>query len=244
MPHAEKDTFNSDMTTPLTNGEKPQSKVLSVCAIPPHWSVCRNMRAATVHPILSPCIVTDRELQHLQTYPVVHDSLEFYKSNPYGAKSLSLVHQTYNSFVAPLHPYLQTPYSYLHPYLSRADELGDASLDKVDTRFPIVKEETSKLKEAVSRYAGLPLQLVGQGREYLLGTWQDEYSKTKGQDGSVVKNVKALISTELKIGLDGYTLLVEYWQKGHKEANKKVNEVSHSKPSNLAHDHVPPSGTI
>ncbi|KAJ4346499.1 uncharacterized protein N0V89_010428 [Didymosphaeria variabile] len=161
-------------------------------------------------------------LSHLQTYPVVHDGLEFYKSNPYGAKSLSLLHQTYNSFVAPLHPYLQTPYSYLSPYLSRADELGDSGLSKVDTRFPIVKEDTSKLKQTVSDIVGLPFALAGKGREYVVGTWQDEYSKTRG-DG-VVKNVKALISTELKIGLDGYTMLVEYWQKGHKEASKKINE--------------------
>lgn len=191
MPHAEKDTVNGEVTTPLTNGEKPQSKVLS----------------------------------HLQTYPVVHDSLEFYKSHPYGAKSLSFAHSTYNSFVAPLHPYLQTPYSYLSPYLSRADELGDASLSKVDTRFPIVKEDTSKLRETVGQYVGLPLQLAGKGREYVLGTWQNEYSKTKGNDGSVVKNVRALISTELKIGMDGYAFLVEYWQKGEKKASNKVNEV-------------------
>jgi len=190
MPHAENGTVNgSEMTTRLTNGEKPQSKVLS----------------------------------HLQTYPVVSDSLEFYKSNPYGAKSLSLLHQTYNSFVAPLHPYLQTPYSYLSPYLSRADELGDSGLSKVDTRFPIVKEDTSKLKQTVSEYVGLPFQLAGKGREYLMGTWQDEYSKTRGDQG-VVKNVKVLISTELKIGMDGYAMLVEYWQKGQKEASKKIDE--------------------
>ena len=53
MPHAEKDTVNGDMATPLTNGEKPQSKVLSVRTIPPHWSACRNMRAATFHPTSS-----------------------------------------------------------------------------------------------------------------------------------------------------------------------------------------------
>ncbi|KAJ4303244.1 hypothetical protein N0V90_002137 [Kalmusia sp. IMI 367209] len=178
------------MSTALTNGEKPQSKVLS----------------------------------HLQTYPVVHDGLEFYKSNPYGAKSLTLLHNTYQSFVAPFHPYLQTPYSYLSPYLSRADELGDTGLSKVDHRFPIVKEDTSKLRQTVSEYVGLPFQLAGKGKEYVVGTWQDEYSKTRGNEG-VVKSVKALISTELKIGLDGYAFLVEYLHKGQKETSKKVNEV-------------------
>ncbi|PSN61423.1 hypothetical protein BS50DRAFT_578435 [Corynespora cassiicola Philippines] len=193
MPHAENDAAytNGDMSNaPLTNGERPHSKVLS----------------------------------HLQTYPVVHDSLEFYKSHPYGAKSLSLFNNTYQRFVAPLHPYLQTPYSYLHPYLSRADELGDNGLSKVDTKFPIVKEDTSKLRDAVAAYAGLPLRLAGQGREYVLGTWREEYGKTGGEEG-VVKSAKALISTELKIGHDGFNLVVEYLGKGKKEASKKAEEV-------------------
>ena len=134
------------------------------------------------------------------------------------------MHATYQRFVAPLHPYLQTPYSYVSPYLTRADELGDSGLSKVDTRFPIVKEETTKLKQTVVDCASLPLQLAGKGKEYLLGTWQDEYSKTRGDDG-MVKNVKALISTELKIGHDGYNLVMQYWGKGKKEASKKMDEV-------------------
>lgn len=76
----------------------------------------------------------------------------------------------------------------------------------------------------MSEYVGLPFALAGKGREYVVGTWRDEYSKTRG--AGVVKSVKTLISTELKIGLDGYTLLVDYWQKGHDEASKKLNEVS------------------
>jgi hypothetical protein len=194
MPHAEKDTVaatNGEMSsTPMTNGEKPHSKVLS----------------------------------HLQSYPVVHDSVEFYKTNPYGAKSLSLVNTTYQRFVAPLHPYLQTPYSYLSPYLSRADELGDASLSKVDTTFPIVKEDTSKLKETVQSIALLPFAIAGQGKEYLLGTWKDEYSKTRGDDG-LVKSAKAFVSTELKIGHDGYSFVMSYLNKGKQEASKKADEV-------------------
>ncbi|KAF2195718.1 CAP20-like protein [Zopfia rhizophila CBS 207.26] len=195
MPHAEQDTVspasNGEMTnTPLTNGERPHSKVLS----------------------------------HLQSYPVVHDSLEFYKTNPYGAKSLSVAHHLYTRFIAPLHPYLQTPYSYLSPYLSRADELGDTGLSKVDNKFPIVKEDTSKLKETVQSYAFLPWRLAGQGKEYVLGTYNDEYSKTRG-DAGLVKTAKAALSTELKIGHDGYTLIVEHWNKGKQEASKKVHEV-------------------
>ncbi|PVH92404.1 CAP20-like protein [Periconia macrospinosa] len=187
MPHAEHVNGESH-DTPITNGEKPHSKVLS----------------------------------HLSTYPVLNDTYSAYKSHPYGQKSLSLAHQTYVRFIAPLHPYLQTPYSYVSPYLTRADELGDTGLSKVDSRFPIVKEDTSKLKETVIGYVHAPLQLVGQGKEYLLSTWYDEYNKTQGQPG-LVKHAKALVSTELKLGIDGYKLAKSYLWKGKKEVNKKVN---------------------
>lgn len=163
-------------------------------------------------------------LSHLQSFPVVHDSLEFYKTHPYGAKSLSLFNNTYQRFVAPLHPYLQTPYSYLSPYLTRADELGDSGLSKVETKFPIVKEDTNKLKETVQSYALLPLSFVGKGKEYVFATWEDEYKKTHGEEG-LVKSAKAFVSTELKIGLDGFEYVRSYLGKGKEQASKKVDEV-------------------
>ncbi|KAF2731448.1 hypothetical protein EJ04DRAFT_514556 [Polyplosphaeria fusca] len=165
-----------------------------------------------------------KALSHLQSWPVIHDGLEFYKTNPYGAKSLALFNNTYQRFVAPLHPYLQTPYSYLSPYLSRADELGDSGLSHVDAHFPIVKEDTSKLKEKVQGVAFLPFALAGKGKQYLFSAWNDEYSKTRGDDG-LAKNVKAFISTELRIGHDGYKLVREYLQKGKQEASKRVEDV-------------------
>jgi hypothetical protein len=116
---------------------------------------------------------------------------------------------------------LQTPYSYLSPYLSRADELGDSGLSKVDSTFPIVKEDTGKLKETVQAYAFAPFKLAGQGKEYVLGTWQDEYNKTQGKDG-VMKSVKALISTELKIGIDGYNYVSEYLGQRQQKVSKKA----------------------
>jgi len=164
-------------------------------------------------------------LSHLQSYPVVHDSLEFYRTNPYGAKSLSLFNTTYQRFIAPLHPYLQTPYSYISPYITRADELGDSGLSRVESRFPIVKEDTGKLKETVSNYALAPVALIGQGKQYVLGTWEDEYKKTGGQEG-VVRSVKALISTELKIGSDSYKYVSEYLGQKKQAAAKKTNEAN------------------
>lgn len=59
----------------------------------------------------------------------------------------------------------------------------------------------------------------------MLGTWKEEYDRTKGEQG-MVKSVKALVSTEMRIGLDGYKVVREYWGEARKEAGKKSNEVS------------------
>lgn len=162
---------------PLTNGETPNSKVLS----------------------------------HLHSYPVVHDSVETFKTHPYGSKALGLAQNTYKSVIAPFHPYLATPYSYLHPYLTRADQIGDNTLSKLETHLPIVKEDTSKVKEvALSPYT------------YVANTWQDEYKKTQRQDG-LVKTGIVVLSTELKIVSDACDVFLAYWNKG-KETTKKVIE--------------------
>lgn len=152
---------------------------------------------------------SSKVLSHLHSYPVVHDSVETFKTHPYGSKALGLAHNTYQSVIAPFHPYLATPYSYLHPYLTRADQIGDNTLSKLETHLPIVKEDTSKVKEvALTPYT------------YVTSTWQDEYKKTQRQDG-LVKTGIVVLSTELKIVSDACDVFLAYWNKG-KETTKKV----------------------
>jgi len=137
-----------------------------------------------------------------------------YKSNPYGAKSLSIAHQTYTSFTqSPLAPYLRTPLSYISPYLSAADTRLDSGLVTLETKLPIVKEDTSKLKE----YAFTPYT-------YLKGTWEDEYSKTRGQDG-LFKTGLAVLSVELKLASDAFKVFLGYWNKGKETTQKKIEEI-------------------
>ncbi|KAH7111320.1 hypothetical protein B0J11DRAFT_498661 [Dendryphion nanum] len=159
---------------------------------------------------------------HLQSYPIIHDSLEYCTTHPYGAKSLSLLQTTYQHFIAPLNPYLQIPYSYLSLYFTRADEIGVICLSKVDNKFPIIKEDTSKLKEKVQLYIFLPLNLADRGKEYAWATWEEEYKEMRGEDG-LVKSAKALLNTELKIAHDGYTLVQEYLNKEKHYVREKAD---------------------
>jgi len=189
MPHAETDTAPSNtMGEPMTNGEKPHSRVLS----------------------------------HITSYPVVSDSINLYKSNPYGQKTISLASTAYSKFAAPVLPYLQGPYSLVAPYVEKADSLADDGLGKVESKFPIIKEDTNKIKGTVLDYAFFPLRLAGQGKDYVYGTWNDELSKTGGE--GIVKLAKAAISTELKLGLDAYHAVTGYLTKGKEATKKKVAE--------------------
>jgi len=161
-------------------------------------------------------------ISHLTSYPAVSDGIATYKSNPYGQKSLNLANATYSRFGAPLIPYVKGPYSYVAPYVAKADSLGDAGLSKVDGTFPIVKEDTHKIKDTVLDYAFFPLRVAGQGKEYLFSTYQDEYKKTGG-DG-IITTAKALVSTELKVGVDTIHFLLGYFQKGKETAKGKIDE--------------------
>lgn len=156
---------------------------------------------------------SSKVLSHLTSYPVVHDSLETLKTHPYGSRALNLATNTYKSVVEPLHPYLRTPYSYLSPYLARADQLGDDGLSTLESHLPIVKEDTETLKQ----YAYSPVH-------YVQDAWQDEYNKTQYNNG-VLKMGVAAVSFELRMLSDACDVLLAYLNKGKEQTKKKMDEV-------------------
>jgi hypothetical protein len=161
-------------------------------------------------------------LQHLTSYPVVSDSISTYKSNPYGAKSISLANNAYCRFVVPVQGYLRTPLSYVAPYIAKADSLGDQGLSHVDQHFPIVKEDTTSLKERVQGTIYLPVKLANDGKTYLFKTYEDEYKKTGGK--GLGTTVKAVISTELKVTADVFQWVSEFLGQKKQESGKVANE--------------------
>jgi len=167
-------------------------------------------------------------LAHLTSYPVISDSISTFKSNPYGQKSLSLADQGYSRLVAPVIPYAQRPYGYVAPYVAKADSIGDSGLSKVDEKFPIVKEDTEKVKNTVLDYAFFPLRVAGDGKNYVFNTYSGEYKKCGG-DG-VISGGKAIITTSLIVSSDGFAWLSTFMSTKKeqtkdvaKEAKEKVN---------------------
>jgi len=185
MPHAE-----SDMSSPVTNGDKPHSQFFS----------------------------------HLKSYPVVNDGVETFMNNPYGAKSLDIADAAYTKLGKPVMPYLRTPYSYAAPYVAKADSLADKGLEQVDTRFPIVREDTVTIKDTMVNYAFLPFRVADEGRTYFMNTWEDQYNKTAARNNrgnGLSTSILAIISTQLKIASDSVNILADWFGPKGEEAKQR-----------------------
>ncbi|KUI53310.1 Perilipin-2 [Cytospora mali] len=141
-------------------------------------------------------------LKHLTDYPVVHDSFETFKSNPYGAKSIQLGDSAYQTFAAPVLPYLYKPYQYVEPYVKKADDLGNLALDKVDERFPVVKKPTNEIFTDAKGIVLFPLHKGFEGKDHVFSVYSSEYKKANGDNGNafgLIPAGKATVATALVI---------------------------------------------
>jgi len=132
--------------------------------------------------------VNSQFLEHLQSIPLISTTITTYKSHPLGAYTLTLLSHAYGPFATYLSPYLQRPYAYLHPYLAKADELGDRSLSSLETRFPIVRDEPGVLREKAAKAGGRPWEMLGRGGEHVRQVWGEEVGSVRGSGSKNVVN--------------------------------------------------------
>lgn len=166
-------------------------------------------------------------ISHLSSYPVVSDGVETFKSNPYGKKSLDLADSAYQRVVKPVEPHLETAYSYAKPYVGKADELGDSGLGYIDSKFPIVKEDTSTIVDKGKSIVLWPFKVAFDGKDYVVNTWSDEYQKTanhKDRGAGISTLILALISTELKIASDFFQAVADFLGPKYYETKDKYEE--------------------
>ena len=167
-------------------------------------------------------------MQHLFSYPVVLDSVEAFKKNPYGKRSLDLSNTGYEKFVSPFIPYTKGPYKYAKKYVDKGDALASDGLTKIDESFPIVKEDTEKIKGTILDFAYFPFRVAGERRDYLLDTYGSEYKKCGG-DGYVA-GTKAVVTTGLVVTSDTLSWLSNFLgqkkNEGSDYASQKYGQAS------------------
>lgn len=161
-------------------------------------------------------------LSHLYSYPVISDSISTFKSNPYGAKSLSLTNASYEKLGKPLLPYLSKPYEYVSPYVKKADSLGDSTLSTIDSKFPVVKKPTGELYDNGKSLVFFPLKKGNEGKDYVFGIYGGEVKKVGGD--SIVTYGKAALATGLIVGSDVVGWLGAFLGQKKAEAKEVTNE--------------------
>ena len=161
-------------------------------------------------------------VQHLKGYPVIEDSITAFKQNPIGQKSLSLADQGYNVFAKPVIPYFQKPYQYVHPYVAKADSIGDSTLSKVDEKFPVVKKPTGELYDNAKGLAFFPLRKGLEGKDYVLKTYNSEFKKVGGE--GLVTMGKAAVTTTLIVSSEALSWLSNYLGAKKEQAKEVTNE--------------------
>ncbi|KAI4243995.1 MAG: hypothetical protein L6R40_003206 [Gallowayella cf. fulva] len=161
-------------------------------------------------------------LAHVGSYPAVSDTKEAIENNPYGKKGIELANEGYNKVVAPVLPYAQRPYGYVAPYVQKADQLADSGLTKVDDKFPIMKQDTEKIKNSILDLFFMPLRLANGGKDYVLSTYGNEYKKCGGN--GYVAGGKAMITTSLVVTSDSLSWLADYLNQKKEEAKDVAKE--------------------
>ncbi|KAH6985533.1 hypothetical protein EDB80DRAFT_590426, partial [Ilyonectria destructans] len=163
-------------------------------------------------------------LQHLLNYPVFKDGVQ--KADEYGQKSIQLGNSAYKTFAAPVLPWFAKPIEYVSPYVQKADELGDKTLDRIDERFPIVKKPTSELYNETKGLILLPYTKGLKGKDHVLQVYSTEYNKNEqaGLVAGLVAHGKAIFTTILLVSNETLSWLSSFVSAKKAEATQKVND--------------------
>jgi len=145
-------------------------------------------------------------INHLGSYPIVSDSVSYFKEHPLGKKSIAVSNTAYDKIIKPFTPYIVKVNHYASPYVSKCDSMADSGLGRLEARLPIVKEPTDQLKDRITSTVGYPkkaasgvLSFGNEKKDYVLKVYSDEYSKMGGDPKglSVVPAAKAGVTTTI-----------------------------------------------
>lgn len=167
---------------------------------------------------------SSKTLSHITSYPTVASGIDTFKANPYGKKSIELVNNTYTRFGKPVEGYLETPYQYAKPYVSKADELGDKALETVDGHFPIVKEKPETIYETGKSWVFWPYN-------YAKNAWDDELQKTRKErpnQAAIFTLLSALLSFVFRLISDVLTAIADFTRPRYEATRDTTSEYLHN----------------
>lgn len=161
-------------------------------------------------------------LEHFLSYPVVRDSIDTFKSNQYGQRSIELGDSAFQTFGAPVVSLLAKPYQYFSPYVQKADSFGAKTLDRVDQQFPAIKKPTSDLYNDSKSLLFLPIHKGLEGKDHFLQIYANERKKT--EDQTIWAQGKAAVTAAFVVTNDTISWVSSLLRQKKEETNHVVNE--------------------
>ncbi|KAF3935872.1 hypothetical protein ABW20_dc0100257 [Dactylellina cionopaga] len=166
---------------------------------------------------------------HLGSLPVVSDGVTYFKGHPVGQRSLSISQSVYDTFVKPFSPYLAKANVYAGPYVSKADQIADSGLAKLEERVPLVKEPTEKLKERITSIPGYNaaqgyLAFGNEKKDYAFKVYNDEYNKASNGQTSIICVAKAGVSTTYILSTQTIGWVASFLTAKKEEAEETIQE--------------------
>jgi hypothetical protein len=161
-------------------------------------------------------------IQHLLDYPVISDGIHTFKSHELGQRSIAITDSAYKTLATNVFPYISKPYQYVSPYVSRADELGNKTLSRLDERFPAVKKPTGELYAETKSLVCFPLNKATEGRDHVYNVYSSEVKKN-GESSGLVGYGKAAVLTALVVSNETLGWLSKFLSRKKEQAIETVN---------------------
>jgi len=170
-------------------------------------------------------------ISHLNTFPVFTDTLSALQQHPVGQRSISITSTAYDKFLRPFSLYFVKVNQYASPYVTKADDIADLGLGKVEAKFPILKEPTENVKSKVTEQLQSPKKIAGdlygtgltiasEKKEYVLRVYQDKLAK-EGSKG-YLPVAKAGLTASLVVAAESIQWIVDTLSKKG-PASEKAN---------------------
>ncbi|KAL8730353.1 MAG: hypothetical protein Q9166_004118 [cf. Caloplaca sp. 2 TL-2023] len=163
-------------------------------------------------------------LDRLTSFPAVSSGIDAVKSNPITATPLDITKRTSLIFAAPVFPLASLSYFMLEPLIepivTRLDSVAHDSLGKIESTWPLIREEPEKIKDEVKHLVFLPLTKGKERKDYLLSTYSNECSRC-GKGGMMAMG-RAVICTQLIVLSDSLLWIKSVVGGGKEQTNVAI----------------------
>ncbi|KAI4275830.1 MAG: hypothetical protein L6R38_005795 [Xanthoria sp. 2 TBL-2021] len=169
-------------------------------------------------------VPSSKFLNRLSSFPAVSTGIEAVKSNPVTAAPLAVAKRTSLLFAAPVFPLASLSYFMLEPLIEpvmkRLDTAAHDSLSRIESTWPLIKEQPEHIKAEVEYLVFLPLTKSKERKDYVSSTYSNEYSHCG--KGGIMTVGRALICTQLIVLSDGLLWIKSMLSGGNEQKSVAV----------------------